>query len=411
MKNLTRKSESGQAIVLLVLLLVGMIGIVGLAIDGGNVFQERRRSQNAADNAALAGALALCEGDNPLTAAFASTFNNGFDNDQVTNFVTVNNPPSQGPNSGDSEFVEVSIRSIQGASFSSLVFSGVLESTSRAVGHCQATTGSGIGDGNGLIALEDDKDKAIRSTSSGLIKVNGGGIFSNSSASNGLFVSGSGDIEADTTIEVVGNYESSGSGAFNPTPIAGVPAITDPLAEVPEPTKPGGACIDFNHGSNSNVTINPGKYCKITVTSNGNVTMNPGVYYVEQEVAVTGGGDLSGSGVMIYMESKEIKLTGNGDLNISAPTSGTYAGMVIFMGRANNTSIELTGYGGLISTGTIYGPAATFKITGSGSSNSINSQVIVSEVENTGNGSLIVNYDAAENYGGGAGSSVINLAE
>jgi Flp pilus assembly protein TadG len=50
------EGERGQAIVILAFAMVVLLLIAALAIDGGNAYVERRRSQNAADAAALAGA-------------------------------------------------------------------------------------------------------------------------------------------------------------------------------------------------------------------------------------------------------------------------------------------------------------------------------------------------------------------
>ncbi|MDQ3705866.1 MAG: pilus assembly protein TadG-related protein [Chloroflexota bacterium] len=51
---LYRKS-SGQAMVIIVLSLFVLMAIVGLAIDGGSSYQQRRKAQNAADATAMAG--------------------------------------------------------------------------------------------------------------------------------------------------------------------------------------------------------------------------------------------------------------------------------------------------------------------------------------------------------------------
>ncbi|HET9907159.1 MAG TPA: pilus assembly protein TadG-related protein, partial [Anaerolineales bacterium] len=56
-------SERGQALIILALAAIGIFGIVGLAIDGSAKFSDRRHAQNAADSAALAGALALVNED------------------------------------------------------------------------------------------------------------------------------------------------------------------------------------------------------------------------------------------------------------------------------------------------------------------------------------------------------------
>lgn len=135
-KRAFKRSERGQVIMLMVILLAALLGIVGLAVDGGRLYLGQRTAQNAADNAALAGSLALCDGSSVTTIAFAAASINGFNNDGVTNSVTVNNPPSTGPNAGDLEHVEVIITSVQEPAFSQLVYSGDLESTVRAVASC-----------------------------------------------------------------------------------------------------------------------------------------------------------------------------------------------------------------------------------------------------------------------------------
>ena len=135
-KTAFKRSERGQAIALMVLLLTALLAIVGLAVDGGRLYYGQRTAQNAADNAALAGSLALCDGSSVTTVAFAAANINGFNNDGVTNSVTVNNPPNTGPNAGNLEHVEVIITSVQEASFAQLVYSGELESTVRAVASC-----------------------------------------------------------------------------------------------------------------------------------------------------------------------------------------------------------------------------------------------------------------------------------
>ena len=67
MKNISRQ-EHGQSIVIITLLIIGVIAMLGLILDGGNAYVQRRRMQNAADAAALAGgrqlALANGAGDN-----------------------------------------------------------------------------------------------------------------------------------------------------------------------------------------------------------------------------------------------------------------------------------------------------------------------------------------------------------
>lgn len=57
-----RGNESGQSMVIIALAMVAIIGMVALVTDGGFAYLERRRVQNAADSAVLAGVRTLATG-------------------------------------------------------------------------------------------------------------------------------------------------------------------------------------------------------------------------------------------------------------------------------------------------------------------------------------------------------------
>jgi len=73
-----KKSEQGQAIVLVALALVVVFGFAALAVDGGRSYSEKRRAQNAADAAAYAAAMAAAEGQNWRQAALDQLVLNDF---------------------------------------------------------------------------------------------------------------------------------------------------------------------------------------------------------------------------------------------------------------------------------------------------------------------------------------------
>src|SRR5258706_7889869 len=89
-------AERGQALVLIAIAAIALFAIVGLAIDGSAAFSDRRHAQNAADTAALAGALAKVNGDSlwNLTAVDRAS-DNGY-GDLVDSTVEVHNPPTSG---------------------------------------------------------------------------------------------------------------------------------------------------------------------------------------------------------------------------------------------------------------------------------------------------------------------------
>ena len=68
-----------------------------MVIDGGNAYADRRKAQNAADSAALAGALARIRGENWVEEVMDVAEKNGYDNDGKTNAVAVLSPPADGP--------------------------------------------------------------------------------------------------------------------------------------------------------------------------------------------------------------------------------------------------------------------------------------------------------------------------
>ncbi len=106
------RRERGQILILAALLITIFLGLVGLAIDAGFHYVERRQLQNAADQATLAAAYELSYGGNTAAAATAALENaaaNGFNNDGSTNTVVVNIPPASGDYTGETNGVEVVI--------------------------------------------------------------------------------------------------------------------------------------------------------------------------------------------------------------------------------------------------------------------------------------------------------------
>lgn len=67
--------EHGQTAVLFALMIVGLIAFVGLAVDGGNVLNERRITQNAADSGALTGVHYMVGRDQPTETGLQEVVN------------------------------------------------------------------------------------------------------------------------------------------------------------------------------------------------------------------------------------------------------------------------------------------------------------------------------------------------
>lgn len=131
----------GQVIVMVVIALVVLVTIVGLANDIGYAWRARLSMQSAADAGAMAAADALFMGGgvNPTSAAQSATAQNGFTNGAGTTIdsnavtVTVNNPPGSGPNSGNSNAVEVIVAQPQPTYFLAVAGFSSLNVSARAV--------------------------------------------------------------------------------------------------------------------------------------------------------------------------------------------------------------------------------------------------------------------------------------
>jgi hypothetical protein len=444
MKN--KSSEQGQAIVLLVLLITGLVAIAGLAIDGGRLYSARRNAQNAADNAALAAALAMCSNQNASTAALASAATNSFNNNGTTNTVDVNIPPSSGPNAGDSSYIEVVIDSSETGTISRLVYKGQLAYSARAVGHC---TNSSLPPGNGyaLIVLHDDGGPdyddpydryPLKSKPGGLIFVDGNiWVESDSPAGYSSYGHDCGQAHASYGVKAdagatVGPsiYEDCPPNYINPNPSLNASPMGDPLASLASPQNPGGACnpnLTFDNNDVANLTA--GCYNSITVEDNAQVTLGPGLYYFVANTGITlrNNGRMTGTNVMIFINQGDIVMQDSAIMTISALDSGTYKGMVLFMDNGNilyvHENAQLT-----ITSGTVYAPNTFLQVYGLTSGNRAYlranaSQIIVDSVwvGSSSNcttysscpgvrGDLLLTYNASLIYGS-AGDTMIELSE
>ncbi len=214
--------ERGQAIVLLVFAMIVLMGFLGLSIDGGRVFTLQRDAQNVADVSALAGTRAKCLGQAYAAAALSIAAANGYDNNGTTNTVTVNVPPTAGTYVGNSNYVEVFIVAEIDPGFIQLLFSGPLEVTVRAEGHC--THGLHAQVTETMFALGPCPDiKAIDVSGSDEEII--GGIYSN----DDLYVSGANNdfhgsvttVEGTITTGAGNQYDSGTStGSSKPNPLA-----------------------------------------------------------------------------------------------------------------------------------------------------------------------------------------------
>ena len=243
--------ESGQALILIALAAIGLFGIVGLAIDGWIKFSDRRHAQNAADAAALAGALELAREEAPHPdklwdiVARDIADSNGYDGSLVTNQVwvhkcdaiSVSSPVDCGPYNGDPEYIQVAIRSHVNTYFARVLGIGETINTVQSV--TRAREAGPLYDGNLIVALNPNPcsgtvadGNIVLGTSGGgeaAINLTGGGAYVNSDGSGcGMTLTGcplvtitGGSIgsSGDGNIDLASSSGSCSSSITAPAPI------------------------------------------------------------------------------------------------------------------------------------------------------------------------------------------------
>jgi len=397
-----RKSESGQAIILIVIGLVALLGFTALAIDGGMVYSDRRNAQNASDSAALAGALQKGSGQSDATITLAvqnSLSGNGFDPSQAHISISPYNDVT-----GHYWLVNVVMTTTTRTSLAQVFFGGEMRNVVTAIarvrlsqpvmpgmaivamGNCEADGGfliGGQGGGNDGGATTFD-----------------GGMFLNTPGDNGCAIdppsAGTGiNADPDYGIWSVGGDDYAGGGNISPLPVHtgvnGGYAIDDPMADLPEPQ-----CTVDGHktGGGSSTVYYPGRWNGAQINEG---TLMPGIYCISGDVSLSGNAYFTGQEVVLYFRNGGMSFTGNAYLQISAPfgdspdgqhhclgnngdptASCTYWGIAIFSARNNTSTIDIRGNGTNAVTGMVYALNGTVGARGGG--NSENDAVIIGQL-------------------------------
>lgn len=166
------------------------------------------------------------------------------------------------------------------------------------------------------------------------------------------------------------------NGGANPPVETSCATISDPFAGK-LPTVTPGSCI-YQSPLAGNVTLDPGTYCGgINFNGSGTLTLNPGLYVLKSgSMILNSGWTVNGSGVTFYFadQGSYIQFNGNVTANLSAPTSGSYANILMFEPSGlGNTQLAINGTSGSSFTGLFYLPSrdVTINSVSNVSSNSV----------------------------------------
>ncbi len=300
--------------------------------------------------------------------------------------------------------------------FSAIYASNAVTITGRAVAHAD---GGGPGC---IIALSRVAQGAIQVSGSADITLTDCDMVSNAAGAS-VKVIGSGGSVSVRCVQA--------SGFVSYTAILSVecermrenaPPIADPYASVAEPAMTG-ACQSSNVGQNNQTTIvtpveshSSGmasiRFCN-GLSLRGNVTLNPGLYLIEGgDFQINSNAEIEGDGVIFFLaDGVEMVFNGTADLELSAPSSGDYAGMLIFGSRAATTmSHRINGDAGVTLDGAIYTPSSHLDFIGNTATSAVScTQIIGDTIEFSGNGAIGITCQNTAGDDAHTGSNVVLL--
>lgn len=231
-----------------------------------------------------------------------------------------------------------------------------------------------------------------------LIDLHVSGSTSVNSNTCGLRSDGEISLTGSSGINVASLYASGGiysSGSASVTCTGGTsscewgtaPQESDPLANKY------GSLLTIPPGSGasqgSGTTLSPGTYSSLSFGGNQPYTLSPGTYYVQSTISFQGSVTVNGTGVTL-ISGGGISFSGNATINLSAPTSGSTAGL-LYGTSSSSASVSWRGTSNNTLVGAIYAPNATVTYIGDSSvANGPGSctEVVASTVQFSGNSSL-----------------------
>jgi hypothetical protein len=398
-KTLLRE-ESGQTLIFVALgMMTFIFGFVAMATDVGTLLHDKRNLQIAADSAAIAGAFEEYSSAVPADAQAAgqrASTQNGFTNgsNQVT--VTINPPPVNGPHTGAAGYVEAIVSQVEPVFFMKLFSFPSMTVTARAVAF------NGANFTCCLCGLNQTAPDTIHLQGSFTVTASTCNVQDNSNDPTAAldFTGGAGTLNA-ASVGVVGGVNGSASGT---TPVTGIAQFSDPLANLPKPTA---ASCAPPVGTAWGPATAGGTVCYSgNISTTQNITMSAGTYIFTGDLDFTGGGSLTGTGVTLYFAGPNGQFGGPGNgkttLDLTAPTTGTYNGILIYQDPADANKAELNGTPITNFVGVVYMPGAEFELSGNTTMN-LTSNLIVNSFFEKGNATINIT-----NFAGTIGTPLLS---
>jgi Flp pilus assembly protein TadG len=371
-----------------------VLGFVAMAADVGLLFRAKRNLQIAADAGAMNAAGELSVGD-WSAAGKAGSAMNGVTDGVSNSTVVVNNPPVYGAYKGQTGYIEVIVSQLRPTFFMNVFGKSSMMVNARAVAQavpsptCVYTLGSASpgSSGPGGVFVTGSADLEIPTC----------GILDNATGANAVHVTGGATLKAQA-IGIVGTDTVHIGGVLQPSsPVTGMTAMSDPLSFMtpPPPSDYSSGCATAS--ITTNTTIGPaspsGYVCYSSLsTPRGSpvITLSPGLYIFSGAggLNVSSGTTFSGTGVTFYfVNGASFTISNGATANLSAPTSGTYSGMLFYQDPTDAAPDEFSGGSAGNINGIFYLPAATLTMA-NGTATTFNTDLVVNSLTMSGAATL-----------------------
>lgn len=350
--------RAGTSAVVIALAMTGLLGLAGLGTEVAMWYVSQRTVHSASDSSAYSAAMAKYNGqsqDQFTTEAksVAAKYNFVDGSNNVT--VTVNNPPTKGHYTSDSNAIEVIITQQQPTVVSGLFMNGPATVYARSVA-LTGTPGTGC-----VIALDGASIDDVFNNGNVSINLIGCDIYDNSPASNALSLVGSASLSANGAF-IVGSYSDSNNSSLTITSRAngGDGINTNWSAPIPDPFAGNLAALsaptscdyhNYKTKSGDNIpasTFSSGQvFCGgIDIVGNSTVNFPAGVFYISNGVFdVAGGGTLNAPNgtTFVLTGNSTIQFNGGANINVVASNTGPFPGVafaVVSPSGSGNNSFE-----------------------------------------------------------------------
>jgi hypothetical protein len=397
------RDQGGNIAMLFALMLGVLFAFSALAVDGGHLYVMKSKLQRTADAAALAAASRLPDESDARAQALEYAFKNmpveqhgstlvesdidfGYWHPGTRSFVSGGAPVNAA--------MVTTRRSAANGNPAGTYFAGLMGYHEVDV---ETTSVAGRVSAVCILALDPDGESAFF-VENGTMIADGCAVRVNSDDPYALDVTSNGVME---TLETCVTGGTRILGSVTPPPATGCPTVSDPLADLAEPTV--GGCDHTNMVLSAPNTYNltEGVYCGgLEIKGQANVHLAPGVYVMKDgPFTVTGQANVTGSGVTIFLTGNDAvaDMGGSGAITLSAPTTGDLAGILIFEDR-NNLPLQSHSFRGGSNksySGVVYTPVGVVEYVGNGAGGGGTPYFIAWRFAMSGNGELNLTYDPA----------------